>query len=218
MQLQSLALAPAPAPVVGFDAESDEELKIVGAIKTYGRDEEVFAEGDRADFVYRVVSGAVRMTRVLADGRRQVADFYLPGDVFGVELGAERTATAEAVGEVMLVVARRAVLASDPAQAQKLWRQALGELGRCRDHLLTVTHRSATERVARFLLDLGVRLGGEAQIDLPMSRQDIADYLGLTIETVSRTMTQLQADGLVRLSGCRQVTFARPAALAGLCE
>jgi CRP/FNR family transcriptional regulator, nitrogen fixation regulation protein len=219
MQLQSLALARHAPVLPSCDVSAEEDdLRVVGATKTYSRDEEIFAEGDRADYVFRVVSGVVRTTRALADGRRQIADFYLPGDVFGVEPAAEWSATAEAVGDVVLVVARRSSIAGDPDQAPKLWRQALSELRRCRDHVLALTHRSAVERLASFLLDLSMRLGVSDSLELPMSRQDIADYLGLTIETVSRTMTQLQCDGLLRLNGCRQVVFVRAAALAGLCE
>src|SRR5581483_3699779 len=103
-----------------------------------------------------------------------------------------------------------------------LWRLALRDLQRSQDHVLTLGRRSASERLASFLIDLADRLDGpgpgRAEFDLPMSRQDIADYLGLTIETVSRTLTQLQADGLVRLCGVRRVRLPRPAALAELCE
>jgi CRP/FNR family nitrogen fixation transcriptional regulator len=164
-----------------------------------------------------VVSGAVRAVRLLADGRRQIADFYLPGDIFGVELGERRRAAAETLGETVLLAARRAALTARPDQGG-LWRLALADLQRSQDHVLTLGRRSASERVASFLIDLAERLDGGPAFDLPMSRQDMADYLGLTIETVSRTLTQLQADGLVSISGCRHVRLPRPAALAELCE
>ncbi|HVN00501.1 MAG TPA: helix-turn-helix domain-containing protein [Caulobacteraceae bacterium] len=193
-------------------------LTIVGAAKTYGNDQQIFGQGEATDYVYRVVSGAVRSFRVLADGRRQIDDFYLPGDVFGVELDVERSETAEAVGEVVVVAARRATIASDPEQAAKLWRHALGELSRSREHALTLGRRSASERVASFLIDLNARLGADGELELPMSRQDMADYLGLTIETVSRTMTQLQGQRLIQLNGCRRVRLSRLSALVELCE
>jgi CRP-like cAMP-binding protein len=91
-------------------------------------------------------------------------------------------------------------------------------LRRSEDHVLTLGRRSAAERVASFLLDLAERLGGRDEIALPMSRQDIADYLGLTIETVSRTLTQLQTRGFIRAEGCRQLRLQRRATLSELCE
>jgi len=198
--------------------EADEAVRLIGATRTYVRDQEIFGEGDPADCAYKVVSGAVRAIRLLADGRRQIADFYLPGDVFGIELGSERRSAAEALGEVVVVVARRQTLTAEPDQGARLWRLALGQLQRSQDHVLTLGRRSALERVASFLVDLAERLDADREFDLPMSRQDMADFLGLTIETVSRTLTQLQADGLIAFSGCRRVRLARPAALAELCE
>jgi CRP-like cAMP-binding protein len=194
-----------------------DDFRLIGVTKHFDRDQEIFSEGDRADLVYKVVSGAVRSCRVLADGRRQICDFYLPGDVFGVEFEPSRRATAEALVDTVLIVARRSVVVEEPGQGEALWRHALRDLQRSQDHVLTLGRRSATERLASFLLDLTERLG-EGELDLPMSRQDIADYLGLTIETVSRTLTQLQIQGFIQLQGCRHIRLARQAALAELCE
>lgn len=216
MQTQSVALvrsANRPAPAI-----ESETLKIIGVARTYRRDQQIFGQGDAAEVVFKVVSGAVRTFRLLADGRRQIAEFYLPGDIFGVELGDERQSAAEAIGETTLIVARRGSLAADVDQRGLLWRHALEELHRSQDHVLTLGRRSAAERVASFLVDLADRTAAARELTLPMSRQDMADYLGLTIETVSRTMTQLQADGFIQVSGCRHVRLARPAALAELCE
>jgi len=118
----------------------------------------------------------------------------------------------------VLIVARRSVVVEEFGQGEALWRHALRDLQRSQDHVLTLGRRSATERLASFLLDLTERLGGASEFDLPMSRQDIADYLGLTIETVSRTLTQLQVQGFIQLHGCRHIRLARRAALADLCE
>jgi CRP/FNR family nitrogen fixation transcriptional regulator len=218
MQTQSQAqssrtFAPPPAA-----PEADDEVRLIGATRTFGRDREIFGQGDPADCVYKVVSGAVRAFRLLADGRRQIADFYLPGDLFGVELGTERRSAAETLGETVLVVARRHAVAAEPDHGARLWRLALRQLQRSQDHVLTLGRRSAIERVASFFIELAERLDADCEFDLPMSRQDMADFLGLTIETVSRTLTQLQADGLIALSGCRRVRLMRPAALAELCE
>lgn len=219
MQIQSLTLAQAPDPFLAARSPyAGDDIKVIGFTKTFSKDQPIFCEGGSSDFIYRVVSGAVRLTRLLADGRRQICDFYLPGDVFGVELDARRLATAEAIGETVVVVARRSSLAADSDQSPRLCRHALRELRRCQNHVLTLGRRSAAERLASFLIDLAQRLDADDAFDLPMCRQDIADYLGLTIETVSRTMTQLQSQGLIALAGCRRIRLRRPAALADLCE
>jgi CRP/FNR family transcriptional regulator/CRP/FNR family nitrogen fixation transcriptional regulator len=204
-------------PVAGAAAEFG-DINLIGTAHGYGRDQQIFSEGEAATYVYKVISGAVRSLRLLADGRRQITDFYLPGDVFGVERGGEHGCAAETLGETVLIVARRSVFAADPDFVARLWGHALGELRRSQDQVLTLGRRSAAERVASFLLDLADRLDTGDQLTLPMTRQDIADYLGLTIETVSRSFSQLQADGLIKTGGCRQVRLMRPKALAELCE
>lgn len=213
MQTHFSARTPAPPP----SNADDDEVRLIGATRSFGRDAQIFDEGDAADCVYKVVSGAVRCLRRLADGRRQITEFYLPGDVFGVELGATRHCATEALGDTVLLVARRSTLTAD--QAERLWRLALRDLHRAQEHVLTLGRRSASERIATLLVELVERLGApDRELELPMSRLDIADYLGLTIETVSRVFTQLQADGVIRLRGRRGVQAMRPAALAELCE
>lgn len=202
----------APSPNIDFP----------GSLMTFGRDEEIFGQGEPAIQVYKVRTGAVRCFKMLSDGRRQIADFYLPGDVFGVEAGTEHRVTAEALTESTVTVARRSALtdgASDEiGRAQALWRLAIGDLQRSQDHALTLGRRCATERVASFLVDIADRLGDADAIVLPMTRQDMADYLGLTIETVSRTLTQLQATGLIRVGSCRCIQLLDRDALVDLCE
>ena len=209
----NLVLRP-PANARSFFGQSDDEVKLIGVTKTYGRDQQIYGEGEPADLVYKVVSGAIRCFRVLADGRRQISEFYLPGDIFGVEAGLERRSSAEAVGDTILVVTRRSTLMiEDENQGAKFWRLAIAELQRSREHVLTLGRRAAGERVASFLMDLAERTGVVDEVELPMSRQDIADYLGLTIETVSRTLTQLQSQGLIEISSCRHVRLKSPQAL-----
>jgi len=203
-----------PLAARAIDADRD-DLQLIGVAKTFAVGQQVFGEGDKADYVFKVVSGAVRAVQMLADGRRQIAEFYLPGDVFGIELGGGRRMTAEAIGDIVLVVARRTTLTNDAA---RLWRHALAGLERAQAHMLTLGRRSASERVAHFLTDLVERTGADGVVELPMSRQDMADYLGLTIETVSRTLTQLQSQGAIEVRGCRSVRLLQPAALAELCE
>jgi CRP/FNR family transcriptional regulator, nitrogen fixation regulation protein len=194
------------------------QLTLIGVARRLSRDEQVFAEGDRADFVYKVISGAVRAIRLLADGRRQITNFYLPGDVFGIELGAERHTAAEAVCDATITSARRSSLTEGHDQPSRLWWHALRELQRSQDHVLALGRRTAIERVAIFLTDLADRMEAPDKVALPMSRQDIADYLGLTIETVSRTLTQMQAKGLLCVESSRKVRLLRRASLTKLCE
>jgi CRP/FNR family nitrogen fixation transcriptional regulator len=191
-------------------------LQLPGFTMTFDRDEEIFGEGESADFIYRVVLGAVRITRLLDDGRRLISDFYLPGDVFGLEMGETHGACAEAVTdcEVALVkrVAVERVAAQDHLAAGTLWSLTSQQLRSAQDHLVVLGRRSAAEKVGRFLLDMAGRSGGTV-IHLPMSRADIADYLGLTIETVSRTMTQLERQGAITMKGCREIVLRTLASL-----
>jgi CRP/FNR family nitrogen fixation transcriptional regulator len=194
----------------------------LGARMSFDRDEEIFGEGEPADFVYRVISGAVRTYRVLSDGRRQIGDFHLAGDLFGLEAGREHLFSAEAIGKCEILVCRRSALfglaARSPDLGQCLWAQTARELERAQAHLMLLGRKSACERVASFLGALADRRPGAREVTLHMSRQDIADYLGLTIETVSRTFTQLQADGVIALNGCRQVRIVSRGALERLTQ
>ena len=221
MHAQSIQSATPIAPPAGIKDAGPEldRLRLVGLTRGFARGREIFGEGERAGHVYSVISGAVRSFRVLSDGRRQVLDFYLPGDIFGIEPGPDHGAGAEAVSDVILLVARRSLVADegDGAVTRRLLRLAVDDLRRSREHVLTLGCRTACERVASFLNDLAVRLGNRRSLDLPMSRQDIADYLGLTIETVSRTFTLFQTAGLIRLHGRRSVELCRPNALINLC-
>lgn len=180
-----------------------------GAKMVFDRDAEIYGEGEAADFVYRVATGCVRTYKVLADGRRQIGDFLLPGDVFGLEVGAEHVLSAEAICRSEIIVCRRNTLfniaqrSSDAGHA--LWSLTARELERAQSHLMLLGRKSACERVATFLQNLADRFPNDLEINLHMSRQDMADYLGLTIETVSRTFTQLQCEGVIALHGCRRV-------------
>lgn len=209
-----------PAPA--FSRAAEGSVEITGIVRNYHRGQEVFGQGERADHVYKVVRGAVRCFKTLADGRRQICDFALPGDVFGLEPGSDHGVTAEAIAESAIVAARRNTVvdnAADPiAAARGLARLMMTDLQRNRDHIVTLGRRAAAERVVVFLLELAERLGGGDTVELPMSRQDMADYLGLTIETVSRTLTHLESDGLIAMKCCRSVTLRDPRSLRHLCE
>lgn len=191
-------------------------LQRLGSKMTFGRDEEIYAqEEDETGRLFEVVSGAVRATRVSDDGRRQIVAFYYPGDVFGIEQGRFHRFSTEALCETVIMVASRKMLAraaGEEAFEAFLARATARELERAQDHLLMMGGRTACERVASFLHDLARRTG-PATIALPMGRQDIADYLGLTIETVSRMVTQLQTGAIVEFPSCRQFVVRNQAAL-----
>lgn len=192
-----------------------EAMHMMGAVMSYTRNTEIFAEEEAADYLYQVVSGSVRTYKVLIDGRRQVGGFYLPGDIFGLQFGAEHGLTAEAMTDAKVRIVKRSTLdalaARDATIAQELFLLISRELRRMQDRMLLLI-KSAQERVASFLLEMAARGSAGLAIDLPMSRQDIADYLGMTIETVSRTFAALEAAATIELPTSRRIVLRnRPA-------
>lgn len=175
--------------------------------------EEIFRQGERASSVYRVLKGAAISYRLLNDGRRQVTEFHAVGDFLGLEAGLEYRTTAEALGVTMIATVRRADLAglaaSDSGLARALWQMSVRAFQRSEDHAMILARQGATERVVAFLLDYADRLGTLELVDLPMTRQDMADHLGLTIHTVSRTLSQLQTAGLIEARSSRHVRLIR---------
>lgn len=208
-RLDTLDTAPAP---------TSDAFGVPGIRVTHGRNEEIFGEGEPSTCTYRVLKGVVRTIRFLADGRRQIVEFFLPGEVFGFEVGAEHRTSAEAVTDCELVAMRRGQLsaraANDNGVAQKMLATTLSHLRRTEEHMLILGRKTASERVAWFLIDMAKRIPAQNRVELPMSRQDIADFLGLTIETVSRTLTQLRDDGLIALPAFRHVVLRDREALA----
>jgi CRP/FNR family transcriptional regulator, nitrogen fixation regulation protein len=192
-----------------------------GLRRTVAAEAEIFAEGDRAGMFYKVVSGVVRTYKLLSAGRRQIDAFHLPGDIFGLETGAEHRFNAEAVTEAKLEVHRReprALAGGDGALAREVVAAMMSGLERAQDHMMLLGRKSARERIATFLLTMSRRMAcGGAAMELPMSRTDMADHLGLTVESVSRAVTQLERDGLIALPPNRRMVVVRDAkALARL--
>jgi CRP/FNR family transcriptional regulator, nitrogen fixation regulation protein len=192
-------------------------LVLQGTRMHFRRNEEVFGQGETADYVYRVVSGAVRTIRFSSDGRRQILNFYLPGDVFGLECGKHHTLSAEAVADADLSLVRRSLIdtaaTQDAAAARALIAMMQRQLQNAQEHALVLGRKGAGERVAAFLLQLADRVTVQCEIDLPMSRADIADYLALTIETVSRAFTQMERDHTIALPSSRHVVVRDRCAL-----
>lgn len=192
-------------------ADQAGSIELAGTRRRYGRNEEIFAEGEEADFVFKILSGTVRLYRVLADGRRQITAFHFAGDVVGLEPGKLRRMSAETVSDCEIVATPRQTMfhhaEQNNAYARQLWSNAVFELAEAQDHLLLLGRQTATERVVSFLADMAKRQGSRNAVNLAMSRQDIADYLGLTIETVSRTITQLAERGALEIATSRQITL-----------
>ena len=208
-----------PARAQVFDCSLSDSINLMGAIVPYSRNAEIFGDNEPADYVYKVVAGAVRTYKVLADGRRQIGAFYLPGDVFGLETNDVHTFSAEAISDAKILIVKRSALlalaARDNEVARELWSMTGQELRRLQDHTLLLI-RSAKERVVGFLLELAERVPSGNHIDLPMSRQDIGDYLGLTMETVSRTLADLESGASIELASARRIVLHDRGALGRL--
>jgi CRP/FNR family transcriptional regulator, nitrogen fixation regulation protein len=174
----------------------------------YRRGAEVFGEAEPAEYVYQVIDGAVRSYKLLSDGRRQIGAFHLIGDVFGLETGGVHRFTAEAIVDTTIRLAKRVSLAhvaeSDATVARDLLNMTATNLKHAEDHMLLLGRKTSLERVAAFLLEMDHRLTAAGVMALPMSRRDIADYLGLTLETVSRALSALHDQGILGFQGQTQ--------------
>ncbi len=200
------------APLYGRDLDLLQDGRS-HQVTTYAPNAEIYGQGEASSALYQVVFGTVRLYRLLADGRRQISAFYVAGEVFGFECDLQHRFFAEAVDRVAVRIFRKPL---DPATASVLLPVALKALVRAQEHLLVIGRQSASERVAAFLVDMQERQGDLPTLELAMARSDIADYLGLTIETVSRTFSKFRERGLIRLSGARTVVIERQDALRAL--
>lgn len=182
-------------------------LASLGHAKVYERETTVFTEGDAAGSVFRVMSGMVRLYKMLPDGRRQIIGFLQAGDMMGLAFAAQYLYTAETVTATTIQRIPRleldALMDAQPAFARKLLSATTSELMAAQDQMVLLGRKTAAEKVATFLLRLSDRKcggkGDDRTIDLPMGRSDIADHLGLTTETVSRTLTKLKSSRLIRI-------------------
>jgi CRP/FNR family nitrogen fixation transcriptional regulator len=185
--------------------------RLVASEFSYHKNEEIFGDDEPAEYVYQVVSGSVRTYKLLSDGRRQIGSFHLPGDVFGLESGASHRLAAEAIVDTTVRLVKRAALekaaTTDVQVARKLWDMTAAELSHAEDHMLLLGRKTAMEKVAAFLLEMDRRLAGAGMLALPMCRRDIGDYLGLTLETISRALSQLHSGGILGFSGARQIVL-----------
>jgi CRP/FNR family transcriptional regulator, nitrogen fixation regulation protein len=174
----------------------------------YKKGSEIFGEKEPAEYVYQVKVGAVRSYKLLSDGRRQIGAFHLAGDIFGLENGSEHRFTAEAiVNTTVRLIKRRSleiVAESDAMVSRNLLSMTTSNLQHAEDHMLLLGRKTSLERVAAFLIEMDRRLTAADVMPLPMSRRDIADYLGLTLETVSRALSRLHELGIIGFIGNNQ--------------
>jgi CRP/FNR family transcriptional regulator, anaerobic regulatory protein len=214
------------ASVAAASTKSFEQALAGATLKRVEAKEFVFAEGDAASHVYRVETGAVALFKVLIDGRRQIVGFAYPGDLVGLGAEGEHMMNAQAIKPTRLrclpISGLHRSVAQDPTLYFQLYQAVARELASARDLMLTTGQRTATERVVSFLLALSrrnARTGRDpAMLELPMTRSDIGDFLGLTIETVSRTFTKLRAMGLIELVHSSEVKLIDIDALKSLAD
>lgn len=201
------AVLPHGAVASGWQVAQSGQLDVLIALEGIGtrlrflRDQEIYAEGDAASAWFRVVSGTVRISKLLADGRRQIPEFCFAGDSFGFERAAERSFSAEAVTVATVLrlpsVATERLAEGNPALAHHLRDEMLKNLDAAQHRLFRLGRMTASERIASFLLDHAERDDTRRWVELPMSRYDIADHLGLTVETVCRVLSDFKRRRLI---------------------
>ncbi len=208
-------------------AESADQFSIIARCSgvlasefSYKKEEEIYGEGEPSEYIYQVIRGAVRTYKLLNDGRRQIGAFHLPGDVFGLDLDSSHRLTAEAISDTTVRLLKRRsleVAAGSNAQvSHNLWTMTAGDLRHAENHMLLLGRKTAMERVATFLLEMDRRLAKAGMMALPMCRRDIGDYLGLTLETVSRALSQLSDQGVLAFSSARQIMLCNRQQLAAM--
>ncbi len=188
----------------------------------YGRGSEIFGAEEPAEYIYQVIQGAVRSYKLLSDGRRQIGAFHLAGDIFGLENGEVHRFTAEAIVDTAVRLMKREslerVAKTDSAIIRSILSMTTDNLQHAENHMLLLGRKTSLERVAAFLLEMHRRLTPAGVIALPMNRRDIADYLGLTLETVSRALSILKKKGFLKFLGQtqREIVVLNSAGLAEL--
>jgi CRP-like cAMP-binding protein len=217
----------AMAPRVASLAESGQldalvALERIGTQLSFSRNEEIYTEGDSTECWYKIISGTVRICKLLADGRRHITEFCFSGDGFGFDGARERVFSAEAVGDVIVMrFSRKAteqMIDQNPALARMLRETMLHDLTNVYNRLLLLGRMTATERVATFLIELFERCDRKKTIVVPMSRNDIADYVCLTIETVCRVLSTFKRDGIIAIPNAHSVELRDSEALEELAE
>jgi CRP/FNR family transcriptional regulator, nitrogen fixation regulation protein len=199
-------------------------MESCGTLRSYAAGETICGQDEAADYWYRLVSGAARKCTQISDGRRQIVDFLLPGDLFGFHVGAKHDCAVESVApDTILVRYQRqqmeSLLESDPQLARRVREIAFASIDRMQSRMILLGRSRALERVCGFLLEMAHRAQVERDgtVTLPMSRYDIADYLALAVETVSRSLTTLRASQVITFLDTRQLRIVNHRALEAHC-
>jgi CRP-like cAMP-binding protein len=197
-------------------------LEHIGSRVSFSRYAEIYAEGDEAGCWYKVVSGTVRVCKLLADGRRHITEFCFSRDCFGFDSTGERPCSAEAVDDVIVMRFQRKaterLIDHNPAVARLLREAMLRDLATAHGRSLLLGRMTATERVAAFLIEMFERRDRTRVLDLPMSRNDVADYLGLTIETVCRTLSAFKREGVIDIPNPHRLELLDREAIEAMAE
>jgi len=206
---------------------SEDDLKAlhrIGSRMHFARGETIFSEGDSAEYAYKIASGTVRLCKHMPDGRRQIAQFIFPGEFFSFMDLKEHSFTAEAVNDVVLLCYPQKQIERLGDERLTLRKRFAAVLTRrvrdIQNHLVMLGRQTAKERLAAFLVHVieHMGIGKNGLMELPMSRQDMADYLGLTIETVCRVLSAMKRGGLIDIPNLHQLVIKNPSALSELAE
>lgn len=215
MQLQTVPAAKvnfaALAMCRGLGTQATSHIAAISSLQRKAAGETLFNEGDEADCIYEITSGMLRLYKLLPDGRRQIMGFLTAGHLLGLAPEGTYVYTAEALTDLTLCRYRRSgfdrLIDSVPGLARRLWTFTADELRTAQGQLMMLGRKTAMEKIAGFLLMQAELQGTPGEIRVPMTRSDIGDYLGLTIETVSRTLTKLKRDGVIALPKLDHVEF-----------
>jgi CRP/FNR family transcriptional regulator len=219
---KDLAVAIDPEP----DGAVDGQMSGIRVLVSYSAGKTVLFEGDRTKYFFEIIRGVMKHHKLLPDGRRQITGFPYPGSYFGLTVGDRVAYTAEAVTDVRLWRYSRAgferLMEQMPGSGRPLFELVLRELCAAQDQILLLGRMTAQERIATFLFTLAQQTaahGGRAsQVHLPMNRSEIADYVGLSKETVSRSLTQLRRQGIINMRGPQNITILSPERLREIAE
>ena len=220
--LTNINTDPAKKPRLLGELDDLSHTRVSSAEYKYSRGIEIYGAAEPADYIYQVIEGAVRSHKLLSDRRRQISAFHLVGDIFGLENGNFHRFTAEAIVDTTVRFMKRErlerVAKTDSAIIRNMLRMTTDNLQHAENHMLLLGRKTSLERVAAFLLEMDRRLPAAGVMALPMSRRDIANYLGLTLETVSRALSSLRRKGFLKFLGQtkREIVVMNPAGLAEL--
>jgi CRP/FNR family transcriptional regulator, nitrogen fixation regulation protein len=205
LTLQPTRAIPTIAPHQPAAPDALDLLEQFGTTVAVQREHEIHGQGDTTEYCWRILSGCVRTVKLMEDGRRQVAEFLFPGDLLGLDDLGTHDFAAEAVTDVTLRRYPRRMVESladsHTALARRLRAMALSNLRNAHDRMVMLGRKTAVEKVASFVVEMQRRAAapGRGLVDVPMSRTDVADHLGLTVETVCRILAHLKREGTVKL-------------------